>query len=162
MLVPPQAMCGLRPMAKIGRPGAISPTAWQEGERTPAISQTLGMKMPRWGSLAMSAPPVALRRPATATLLLPDRETRASHSCIAAMRSGPPKLANDVPPSFTRRAQSSGQSSRARSGRRSAQTSQFTAVPPRRPMARMSATVQGSGSRPRMAKSCGSSAAPSW
>ena len=72
-LVPPQAMSALRPMAKNGSPGPIRPTALKDGDLTPASTHRLGRKMPRWGSLAISAPPVALRVPATAKELLPDR-----------------------------------------------------------------------------------------
>ncbi len=42
MLVPPQAIQGLRPRAKKGRPGGISPTACSDGDLTPASSHRLG------------------------------------------------------------------------------------------------------------------------
>ena len=47
MLVPPQAIDGLRPMANTGSPGPMRPTAWWDGDLRPTTSQTLGTKMPR-------------------------------------------------------------------------------------------------------------------
>ena len=39
ILVPPQAIHGLRPIANSGRPGIISPAAWYDGDFTPAVQR---------------------------------------------------------------------------------------------------------------------------
>ena len=155
-------MRGLRPMAKIGNPGPISPTAWYDGDLTPAMSQTLGTRMPRCGSLARTAPPVSVRPGASAKLLLPDRPTPARIRRSSAVSPAPSKLGGEARPFSSSRSQISGQSARLRNGSRSVQTSQFTSVPTRRPTVSTSATVQGSRSRPSTRNSCGGSPIRSW
>ena len=80
MLVPPQASVSVRPNAMKGRPGIIAPTAWNEGDFTPAMSQRLGTEMPRCGSLAIIGAPDALRVPDTTTVLEPDFDRPLSMS----------------------------------------------------------------------------------
>ena len=119
----------------------------------PATSQVLGRKMPRWGSLAMIAAPVALLCGATARLLLPERLAPPSSAPRRPSSPSGTKLVSESDPFSTSRAHSSGQSGRSRSRSRLNHTSQLTSVPARRPQVRMSATVHGSRSRPRTANS---------
>src|SRR5512132_112379 len=93
MLVPPQAIHGLRPMANSGRPGTMRPTAWYDGDFTPASSQVFGRLMPRCGSLARMAAPVRVRLGAIARLLLPDLLNPARTSAIPPALYSPPPVA---------------------------------------------------------------------
>ena len=52
----------------------------------PAITHRLGMVTPRWGSLAIMAPPLAERDGATAKELEPDRTTPLSRLKNSAVR----------------------------------------------------------------------------
>ena len=80
----------------------------------PASSQMLGSRMPRCGSFAMIAAPVALIPGATARLLLPDRLNPPSNVRRCAAFSPAPKLVAEDDPLSISRAHSAGQSSRAR------------------------------------------------
>ncbi len=149
MLVPPQAMSALRPIARNGSPGTISPTAWKDGDRIPAASHTLGWISPRCGSEPISAPPVADRRAATATVFDPARPLPARMSRITARRrSGGSAASGAEDPAATVRSHSRAKPGDPRAGSSAKYPSQFTSVPASRPIASRSSSVKGSRDRP--------------
>jgi hypothetical protein len=140
--VPPQATSGLRPRPMMGRPGTIIPAAWKDGERIPMTSQRLGSDRPRCGSEASSGAPDALREGATATALLPLRDTPERMVPSAARRRSPPLPGSAKPAPASRvRCHRSGKPGRPRSASKEKRESQLMSVPASRPIASMSPAV---------------------
>src|SRR5271155_4857401 len=80
-LVKPHATSPLLPATSQGTPGSVTPARRCARVSRHAIAaryQMLGADRPRCMSLATTAPPPAVRRPATAQLLLPRASSSAS------------------------------------------------------------------------------------
>src|SRR5438105_6944371 len=93
-------MCSLWPMSTTGVPGMLTPAAWYLGESIVSWNQIEGRVRCRCGSPASSAPPLALRAPATAQLLLaPPFDTRPAGRDSRRVRS---VLADAASASLTR------------------------------------------------------------
>src|SRR3974390_648187 len=56
-----------------GKPGIIRPTAWYEGDFSPATIQGEGRKKGKWGSVAIMGAPLAALAEDTTNELLPER-----------------------------------------------------------------------------------------